>query len=248
MSKSAQTQEVAVSGSSIRPDVMAALRACRLWHAASDAGVTRLAERASVQQVPRGAVLATEGDAAERFGIVVAGKARVYHLQADGRTITFEVVDSGGPLAAVAALAGARYPANIDAATDATIAWLPREAIFDLMAAEPQIAQSLISDLAGRVVNLTAVVQTLALDVPGRLARYLFQRSLAVGEATPEGLKVTLGMTKTELASSLGTVPETLSRAFGRLRDDGVLEVRGATVVVYDVGALARLGSGYDEA
>jgi CRP/FNR family transcriptional regulator len=54
-------------------------------------------------------------------------------------------------------------------------------------------------------------------------------------------------MSKAELAASIGTVPETLSRAFARLRDEGVLEVRGGEVVVFDVGALARLGSGYAE-
>ncbi|MHB1341315.1 MAG: Crp/Fnr family transcriptional regulator [Coriobacteriia bacterium] len=230
-----------------RPDVLAALRACRLWHSASDAAVAELASHARVGQVSRGTVLASEGDPADRFGVVVSGKVRVYHLQADGRVITFETVESGGPLAAVASLAGARYPANVDAATDATIAWLPRESLFELMEREPAVARSMIADLASRVINLTAVVQTLALDVPGRLARYLFQRSLAVGEATSEGLKVTLGMTKAELASSIGTVPETLSRAFARLRDDGVLEVRGSSVIVFDVGVLARMGSGYDE-
>ena len=230
-----------------RADVLAALRACRLWSPASDEAIARLAANAAVKQVGRGTLLASEGEAAGRFGVVVTGKARVYHLQADGRIITFETVGSGEPLAAVAALAGARYPATVDAATDATVAWLPREALFDLMAAEPAVARALIADLANRVVNLTSVVQTLALDVPGRLARFLFQRSLAAGEATPEGLRVPLGMSKAELASSLGTVPETLSRAFARLRDEGVLDVRGREVVVFDVGALARLGSGYEE-
>lgn len=230
-----------------RADMLAALRACRLWLPASDEAVARLAARATVRQVARGELLASEGEVAQRFGVMVAGKARVYHLQADGRIITFETVGSGEPLAAVAALAGARYPATVDAATDATVAWLPREALFDLMAAEPDVARALIADLASRVVNLTSVVQTLALDVPGRLARYLFQRSLAAGEATAEGLRVPLGMSKAELASSIGTVPETLSRAFARLRDEGVLDVRGREVVVFDVGALARLGSGYEE-
>lgn len=230
-----------------RPDVEKALRQCRLWRLASDDAVKRLASRAHVADVPRGAPLAAEGDPAERFGVLVTGKARVFHLQADGRTITFETLQAGDPLAAVAALAGGRYPAYIEAVTPSTIAWLPREALYDLMAAEPDAARSLIADLASKVLNLTAVVQTLALDVPGRLARYLFQRSLAVGEATSEGLKVSLGMTKTELASSLGTVPETLSRAFGKLRDDEILEVRGADVIVFDVGALARLGSGYED-
>lgn len=233
--------------SGIRPDVLAAMRACRLWRAASAEAVERLAAAARVLDAPRGAVLATEGDPAARFGVVVAGKARVCHVQADGRVIVLESVGSGGAFAAVAALAGGRYPATVEAATPVTVAWVEPERVFEVLDAEPQVLRSLVADLATRVMDLTAVVQTLALDVPQRLARYLFQRSLAAGEAVPEGLRVPLGMSKTELAASLGTVPETLSRAFARLRDDGVLTVRGNEVVVHDVGALARLGSSYDE-
>jgi CRP/FNR family transcriptional regulator len=104
--------------------------------------------------------------------------------------------------------------------------------------------RTLVTDLAERVVNLTAVASTLSLDVPSRLAAYLFQRALECGRTTPSGHVVELGMSKGELASALGTVPETLSRALARLRDDGVLVVRTRDVIVKDVGALARLGGG----
>jgi CRP-like cAMP-binding protein len=229
------------------PEVLAALRACRLWRAASDEAVARLASVAKVQDADRGAVLVQEGDPATRFGVVVCGRAKVYHAGADGRVLTFETAGTGDPIAAVASLAGTRYPATIEAATDITVAWLKREDIFALIASQPPVARSVIVDLAARVANMTAVATSLSQDVPARVAAYLFQRSLAVGHATVEGLVVDLGMTKAELASSLGTVPETLSRALARLRDDGVLEVRSRDVVVKDVGALARLGSGYSE-
>lgn len=229
------------------PDVFPALRAVRMWRAASDDAVRALASKARVEQVARGRMLASEGDTPDRFAVVVTGKLKVYHLGADGRELTFETAGSGEPVAAVAALAGQRYPANVEAATDATVAWLPREALFDLIESEPALARSLVADLANRVVNLTAVATSLSMDVPSRLAAYLFQRALAAGAATPEGLLVDLGMSKTDLASSLGTVPETLSRAFARLRDSGVLEVRAHDVLVLDVGALARAGSGYSE-
>lgn len=229
------------------PDVLAALRACRLWRAADDAAVAVLAGQARVERAARGRILAHEGDKPERFGVVVSGRVRVYHLGADGRALTFETVGEGEAVAAVAALAGTRYPATIEAATDAVIAWLPREALFELIESRPALARTIVADLANRVVNLTAVATSLSLDVPARLAGYLFQRALAVGDSTATGLVVDLGMTKAELASALGTVPETLSRALARLRDDGVLEVRARDVVVKDVGALARLGSGYSE-
>jgi CRP/FNR family transcriptional regulator len=236
-----------MSAADIRPDVLAALRACRLWRTASDEAVAVLATRASVRDVARGASLGREGEAATEFCVLVAGKARVFYLGADGRQITFETVEHGEPVAAVAAIAGTRYPANIEAATPATVACIPTEALFDLLSAEPQVARTLVTDLASRVVNFTSVVTTLALDVPGRVARYVFQRALQSGHATTEGLEVGLGMKKGELAMALGTVPETLSRAFARLKDDGILEVRGQTVTIFDMRALAALGSGYEE-
>ncbi len=231
----------------IRADVLAAFRACRLWRTASDEAVASLARRARVRDVARGTPLAVEGDPAREFGLVVAGRARAYYLGADGRQITFETMGAGEPIAAVASLAGGRYPANVEAATPATIATLSADALFELLEAEPAVARTLISDLASRVVNFTSVIHTLALDVPSRLARFLFQRSLQVGKPGPSGLVIDLGMKKTELATALGTVPETLSRAFSRLKDDGVLEVHGATVTIYDVRALATLGSGYHD-
>jgi CRP-like cAMP-binding protein len=54
-------------------------------------------------------------------------------------------------------------------------------------------------------------------------------------------------MKKGELAMALGTTPESLSRAFARLRDDGIMEVSGQNITITDMRALAALGSGYDE-
>lgn len=231
----------------IRPDVLGAFRECRLWRAASDQRVAELAAKAQVRDVPRGTPLAIEGDPAEELGVIVAGKARAFYLGADGKQITFETMEAGDPIAAVAALAGGRYPANVEAATPATVALIRAQDLFDLLELEPAVSRSLISDLANRVVNFTAVVQTLSLDVPSRLARYLFQRSLQGGTPTPGGLEIDLGMAKGELAMALGTVPETLSRAFGKLKDDGIVEVAGRKVTVLDVRALAEMGSGYSE-
>jgi len=231
-----------------REDAYAALRACRLWRAAADETVRSLAERALVVDISRGTQLATEGDSAERFGVVVTGRARVFSLAPDGRRVSLETVETGEPLAALAALSGGRYPFNIDAVTPATIAWLPRQALLDLLECEPEVARDLIADLAGRVVHFTSVVQTLTLDVPSRLARYIFQRALQTGRTSPTGLEIDLGMRKNELAEALGTVPETLSRAFARLKNDGIVAVRGSEVTILNVRALAALGSGYEEA
>jgi CRP/FNR family transcriptional regulator len=231
-----------------REDVLAAVRECRLWRGASDEGLARLAASATLATAGRGAILVEEGEAADRFGLVVDGHVRVSHLAPDGRRLTLEDLGAGEVFGAAAALSGGRHPAHAEATTPAAVAWLTRDSLFELVDEEPAVAHRLITDLANRVVDYTEVVQTLGQDVPSRLAGYLFGRSLAAGSATPQGLMVDLGMTKTELASALGTVPETLSRAFARLRDQGLLEVRGREVLIFDVRALAHMSSGYDDA
>jgi DNA-binding transcriptional regulator YhcF (GntR family) len=47
-----------------------------------------------------------------------------------------------------------------------------------------------------------------------------------------------------ELSARLGTVPETLSRAFHALQDEGIIESRGREVVVLDREALLSRTNG----
>jgi CRP/FNR family transcriptional regulator, dissimilatory nitrate respiration regulator len=228
-------------------ELFAALRVCRLWREASDDGVRRLAAGARLRRFGAGEVVVNEGAAAVAFAVVVSGTAEVYHLSAAGRRVVLEIAGAGEPILAVAALAGGRYPATVEAAGDLSLAWMPRRALFDLMAAEEAVARGIVTDLAGRVVLLTGRIQSMSLDVPSRLAGWLFERTLAGTRRGREGLEIELGMPKAELARLLGTVPETLSRAFARLRTEGLAETRGRTVLVLDVGGLARRGSGYSE-
>jgi CRP/FNR family transcriptional regulator len=179
--------------------------------------------------------------------VLATGRVAIYHLTADGRRFVMETVGPGEAIAAVASLAGGRYPAHAVATADVSAAWLPRESLFTLMDAEPAVSHDIVMQLARRVVHFTGLVQTLSLDVPARLSRFLFERALATGKTTPEGLLVDLGVAKADLAAALGTVPETLSRAFAALKRDGVAESKGRQVLVHDVGALARRSAGYSE-
>ncbi|MGV8083200.1 MAG: Crp/Fnr family transcriptional regulator [Coriobacteriia bacterium] len=230
----------------VRADVWSAFRGCRMWRSASDEAIAELARSAKIRDLSRGETLTREGEAAIQFFLVVSGKVRIFHLSASGRQITFETAEAADPVAAVAAIAGGRYPAHSETATPATIASLSGESLFALLEEEPAVARSVITDLANRVVNFTAVVSTLALDVPSRVAGYLFQRALQVGKPVSRGLEVDLGIKKGELAMALGTTPESLSRAFAKLKADGILEVEGQRVTVMDVHALAELASGYE--
>ena len=79
-------------------------------------------------------------------------------------------------------------------------------------------------------------------DVPSRLARYLLD--LARGRQAA----VELPISKSQLASNLGTVSETLSRTLRKLSDDDLIRVTGKRVEVLDVERLEELAERCKEA
>ena len=48
-------------------------------------------------------------------------------------------------------------------------------------------------------------------------------------------------MKKGELASHIGTVSETLSRSLKKMKEEGIIEVEGSRVVIYDMARLRQL-------
>jgi CRP/FNR family transcriptional regulator len=67
-------------------------------------------------------------------------------------------------------------------------------------------------------------------EVPERLTNYLLKLSQKNGNINV----VELDLPKTQLAALLGTVPETLSRAFYKLTQEGKIEVNGTKIMLSD--------------
>ena len=72
-------------------------------------------------------------------------------------------------------------------------------------------------------------------DVPSRLARYLMELSRGTKQT------VELPISKSQLASNLGTVSETLSRTFRKLSEDELISVAGKKVGILDFDRLEQL-------
>ena len=225
-------------------DIYSVLRDGTLLRSASDDGLRRMAATAKIRTVAKNELVTAEGEAAEGFGFILSGTVPSYQMSGDGRRLLFTAGKRGDNVGLPPAVAGSRYAFYFEATTKATIAWFPRSTLFALMDDEPKVAQALLILFADWLVSSLRANRTLTLDVPSRVAGYLFGRALSTGQAVPEGLSVTLGMSKTDLASHLNTVPETLSRAFARLSTEGLIDVHGKAVIVHDVGGLARRGEG----
>jgi CRP/FNR family transcriptional regulator len=98
----------------------------------------------------------------------------------------------------------------------------------------------MIAALAGFVREFNQQIEDLSLkEVPARLAGFLLRSLEKTGDLT-----ITLGISKTELARSLGTTSETLSRNLTKFRDLGIISGDGRKISVLDQERFRKIAEG----
>ena len=97
----------------------------------------------------------------------------------------------------------------------------------------------MLASLSRWLKRMTDLVESLSLkDVETRLVFYLSDELKARGIPPKDGAELELAIGKNVLASRLGTVPETFSRALKKLQDDGLIDVRGKRIRIVSAGDL----------
>jgi CRP/FNR family transcriptional regulator len=189
----------------------------------------------------KGQELFPEGGKAKGFYLAVSGKFKIFKLSPEGKEQILHIFGGGEIFGEVPAFSGENYPANAEAVEPGRALFFPRASFMELIGREPSIAVNLLGILSQRLRQFTHMIEDLSLrDVPGRLAVYLIYLS----ERSASPLTLDLDMTKTQLASLLGTIPETLSRIFAKMAQQGIISVEGRTIRVLDRKSLECVAAG----
>jgi len=188
------------------------------------------------------ATIFSEGDKGNGFYLVKEGKVKIFMISPDGKEQILHIFGPGEPFGEVPVFAGKSFPAHAVALENSRLVFLPRDDFIALVAANPSLALNLLAALATRLRQFTKMIDALSLkEVPGRLAAHL----LFLSKKQSAGDHLKLELSKTQLASLLGTIPETLSRMLGKLQREGFIEIRGASISIVDregLEALAEIG------
>ncbi|RPJ80646.1 MAG: helix-turn-helix domain-containing protein, partial [Deltaproteobacteria bacterium] len=92
--------------------------------------------------------------------------------------------------------------------------------------------------LSMRLRQLAAQIENLSLkEVPGRLASYL----ILLSHEQDQARSISLTISKSQLASLLGTIPETLSRILAKMSSRNLIEVNGKEITLLDMDGLEDL-------
>lgn len=223
-------------------NVRAVIKTCPMFAGTTEEDLDNLASVCRSRLHERGEVLFSEGEEAQGFYIVASGKVKIYKLSPEGKERILHIVHPGSTFAEAAIFGIGRYPAYAEPLEKSALLFFPKREFLTLLHEHSQIAINMIGGLSRFLRQFATQIEELTFkDVPSRLARYLLDL------AGPKAVQVDLPISKSQLASNLGTVSETLSRTFRKLSDDELIEVRGRTIAILDRERLEDLASSYKE-
>jgi CRP-like cAMP-binding protein len=176
------------------------------------------------QVFKRGESIFSEEDEGTGFYVILSGRVKIFKLSPEGKEQILHIFGPGEPFGEVAVFTGRRFPAHAEALEETRAFFLPRKDFVDLIRKDPSLALNMLAVLSQRLHRFSGLIENLSLkEVPGRLAAYL----LFLGEGKKESEYLTLEISKNQLASLLGTIPETLSRILARMIREGFIEPAG---------------------
>lgn len=225
--------------SSLAPTDLDVVRRIPVFKGLKALMIERLIAPATVSLLREGDVLFRQGDPALNFFILVSGWVKLYRVTVAGDAAVIHVFKTGESLAEAVAFTGNPYPASAEAVSEARVVRIPADHVIRCIRDVPEIALAMIASTSQHLHHLVEQVEQLKAQTGvQRVAEFL--ASLC---PTDHGsCTIALPYDKALIAGRLGLKPESLSRAFAKLRPVGV-EVRAAHVAVKDVGKLRQLAS-----
>jgi CRP-like cAMP-binding protein len=195
----------------------------------------------SDQKHPKGRTLFSEGSKATGFYVIVSGRVKIFKLSLEGKEQILHIFGSGEFFGEVPVFSGGNYPANAETLEYSHLLFIPRDSFVELVKREPSLAMNMLARLSLRLRQFTHLIEDLSLkEVPGRLAAYL----LYLSEHDAGADAIELDITKGQLASLLGTIPETLSRILARMSQQEYIEVEGRKIRILNRPGLQNLADG----
>lgn len=211
-----------------------------LFRGLPESEVERLARISRTCTYKRGETIFTEGTPADGLYILYLGRIKIYKLSPAGKEQILHIIEPGEPFGEVPVFLGTTFPAFAEALEESKALFFPRDEFVSLIREDPFLAMNMLAILSQRLRYFARLIEDLSLkEVPQRFAAYLLSGSEETGR---EYVHLEIG--KGQLASLLGTIPETLSRILGKMAQEGLIGVEGRKITLVDKKGLEGVASG----
>ena len=192
-----------------------------------------LSRAATLRSYRRGERFVTQGQPGDSFFVLVKGRVAVSILSPEGREIVLSTLAAGDHFGEMALLDEAPRSATVTAVERSDLAVLTREAFFELLKGNFALFRALLASYSRRLRHANATIEGLAsLAVKGRLARYFRDLAQERGRRAGGGWIVVVRPSQREIADTIGSSRETVSRTMSQLARENLIVPKGKAIYV----------------
>ena len=193
----------------------------------------------------RDAVLVTPEAREERLLRLLDVGAGVCEKGPAGREMTVSVVKGGTLVGATGFASCSPWGLRLEVLEPSIVCGVRRSTFEELVDRYPTVGVRVARLLGERLIETQERLADLAgKEVPERLASQILRLVEGEGLVTPEGYKIPTRYTHQQLATMIGANREAVTRAFGKLRCRGGVELRNRRIFVTDPETLKRTAQG----
>lgn len=181
------------------------------------------------ERVKKGTLVMSPMDQ-KRLVILAKGSIKVYQLSTAGKEQLLRMMEPGDFEGEKLLFKTEDEPLYGEVLQDSTICTLSRSAFQQLLLAYPEISLKLLEATTDKMTRLEKQVNLINIEsVESRIVTYLLDLAKASGET-----EVMIPMKLKELATYIGTTPETLSRKLKQLESHALIERNGRKIAILD--------------
>ena len=209
------------------------LRQVTLFDCLGDPEIEALAALTFSRTFDKGQLIILAEETGDTLFIIRGGQVKVSLIHEDGKEFILSLLGQGEVFGELSLLDDRPRSANVTAMVETELLMLRRSDFLDLVGRIPQIAVSLLEELASRLRRTDDQVEGLALlDVHHRVAKTLLRMAKDGGQTSPEGILIRRRPTHQQLANMSGTTRETVTRALKQLQDEGYIRISGRQILI----------------
>ncbi|MCH7886803.1 MAG: Crp/Fnr family transcriptional regulator [Candidatus Marinimicrobia bacterium] len=183
----------------------------------------------------KGNIILFEEDPGDSLFIIKEGKVKITRLSEEGREVILSILGEGEFFGEMSILDGESRSANVIALADSEVFVLKREEFINILTSNPQIAITLLEELAARIRKSDQQIEYLSLaDAENRVAMTLLRLAeesgtFKMGQVTIEELPM-----QQDMANMSGTSRETISRMLSEFTEKEYIDRKGKKLIILD--------------
>lgn len=196
------------------------LASVELFGEMNEEEIDDLTALAQIKKLEKDNTVFHAGDPADAVFVVASGRVKVVITSSDGKEFILTVLGAGQVFGEMALLESAPRSASVVTLSAVEVLVINRADFQRLLESSPRISLRLMAILSRRLRRANSKMESLAyMDVAGRLARYLLDLARDHGQRLGNGWVVVRRPTHSDIAHSIGTSRETVSRLINEFEE-----------------------------